>query len=161
MKLYKTQFLLACLVLFEKKLGEVYSQYVTCLSEMLVAGEGDDILSYKREWMEEVNRGGLFPVSDNTFHLFIQMEKCVRIHLPEYLRSKPKGSFQQRVHDKIIDNEDVQFYWVLLSQDIENSDDSLTLLTEIVKLCVMIRGLRHGWKFIKTERIKTHQSQQV
>lgn len=107
---------------------EVYSQYVTCLSEMSVAGEGDDILSYTREWMEKVNRGGLFPVNDNTVHLFIQIEKCVRIHLPKYLRSKPKVSFQQRVYDKIIDNEDVQFYWVLLSQDIDNSDDSLLKL---------------------------------
>lgn len=30
---------------YEKKPGEVYSQYVACLSEMAVAGEGDDVLS--------------------------------------------------------------------------------------------------------------------
>lgn len=46
----------------------------------------------------------------------------MRTHLPKYLLTKSKGSFQQSVYDKIIDNEDVQFYWVLLSQDIENSD---------------------------------------
>lgn len=125
---------------YEKKSGEVYRQYVTCLGEMAVAGEGDDILSYTRKWMEKVNRGGLFPINDDTFHLFIEIEKCVRIHLPNYLHTKPKGSFQQSVHDKIVDNEDVQFHWVLLSQDIEDSDDSVTLLTEIVKLCVTIRG---------------------
>ena len=39
---------------------------------------------------------------------------------------------------KIIQSEDVQFYWTLLSQDIDDPDDSLHLLTEIVKL--MIRG---------------------
>jgi hypothetical protein len=31
---------------YEHKSGEVYDQYVCGLGEMVVAGEGDDILSY-------------------------------------------------------------------------------------------------------------------
>ena len=88
--------------------------------------------------MEMVNRGGLFPINDNSFHLFIEIEKCVRIYLPEHL--KKSKSFKDSVHNKIIKNENVQFYWTLLSQDIERPDESLLLLTDIVTLWVTIRG---------------------
>ena len=37
-------------------------------------------------------------------------------------------------------NEDVQFHWVLLSQDIDDPQNGEALLVEIVKLWVTIRG---------------------
>ena len=143
------------LQIYEKRSSIVYDQYTTCLSEMAVNGEGSDVLSYTRKWMEMVNRGGLFPINDNSFHLFI--EKCVRIYLPEHLKKSKSGndSFKDSVHNKIIKNENVQFYWTLLSQDIERPDESLLLLTDIVTLWVTIRGYHHGWKCIKTLKKQT------
>lgn len=81
---YVIRKLLKC---YEKKSGVVYSQYTTCLGEMAVSdlGEGDDVLSYTRRWMDQVNRGGLFPLNDSSFHLFIAIEKCVRTYLPKHL----------------------------------------------------------------------------
>jgi len=101
---------------YEKKPGEIYSQYVACLGEMAVEGEGDDILSYTRRWMELVNRGGLFPLND-------EIERCVRRFLPKHFLS-PQNSFQESVLSKIIENDDVQFYWTLLSQDIKDASNS-------------------------------------
>lgn len=94
---------------------------------MAVASEGGDVLSYTRKWMDLVNRGGLFPLNDNSFHLFIEIEKCVRVFLHKHLtKSKSdKESFQRSVQDRVIENEDIQFYWTLLSQDIENPHDSV------------------------------------
>ena len=102
------------LQVYEKRSSIVYDQYTTCLSEMAVDGEGSDVLSYTRKWMEMVNCGGLFPINDNSFHLFIEIEKCVRIYLPEHLKKSKSGnySFKDSVHNK---NENVQFYWTLLS----------------------------------------------
>ena len=126
-----------------KKVTIRYDQYTTCLSEMAVDGEGSDVLSYTRKWMEMVNRGGLFPINDNSFHLFIEIEKCVRIYLPEHLKKSKSGnySFKDSVHNKIIKNENVQLYWTLLSQDIERPEESLLLLTDIVTLWVTIRSV--------------------
>ena len=61
------------------------------------------------------------------------------LYLPEHLKKSKSGndSFKDSVHNK---NENVQFYWTLLSQDIERPDDSLLLLTDIVTLWVTIRG---------------------
>ena len=44
---------------------------------MAVEGEGDDILTYTKKWFNQVNRGGLFPINDNTFSFFVEVEKCV------------------------------------------------------------------------------------
>ena len=95
---------------YEKKSGEVHDQFVICLSEMAVEGEGSDLLYYTKKWMEIVNRGGLFPVNDDSFQLFVEIEKCVRVYLPKHLKSKSGNDlFHQNVHEKIIQSEDVQF----------------------------------------------------
>lgn len=44
----------------ETRQGNVSSQYVQCLGDMAVEGEGSDVLLYTCKWLE-VNRGGLFP----------------------------------------------------------------------------------------------------
>ena len=86
---------------YEKKSGEVHDQHVICLSEMAVEGEGSDLLSYTRKWMEIVNRGGLFPINDDSFQLFVEIEKCVRVYLPKHLKSKAGiDLFRQNVHEK-------------------------------------------------------------
>ena len=43
----------------------MYRQYCDCLGEMAVEGEGDDVLTYTRNWIDKVNRGGLYPINDN------------------------------------------------------------------------------------------------
>ena len=49
-----------------------------------------------------------------------------------------KASFKKSVLDVMVKNENVQFYWTSLSQDIENPENSEALLTEIVHLWVTI-----------------------
>ena len=51
-----------------------------------------------------------------------------------------KASFKKSVLEVIVRNENVQFYWTLLSQDIEKPENSEALLTEIVHFWVTIQG---------------------
>ena len=126
---------------YEKKSGEVSSQYVQCLGDMSVEGEGSDVLSYTRRWLEQVNRGGLFPLNDSTFTFFAAVEKQVRSRLPKHaIKPSSKEKFKTAVIDGVVQDEDVQFYWALVSQDIDNPQDVEVLLTEIVKLWVTVRG---------------------
>ena len=155
------------LLRYEKMFGDVYNQYITCLGEMAVAGEGegDSLLSYTTKWMDTVNRGGLYPLNDETFHLFIEIEKCVQTYLPKYLaqsKTSDKELYIRNIHDKILENEDVQFHWTLLSQDIESAEDSHCLLSEVVKLFVTVRGFAivGSWMEIykSKEKINTQKS---
>ncbi len=63
------------------------------------------------------------------------------VFLPKHLiKSKPnKKLFLRSVQDRVIENEDIQFYWTLLSQDIENPDDSVAALCDAEQLWVTIR----------------------
>ena len=126
---------------YEKKHGDVAQQYVTCLNEMAVEGEGTDLLVYTKHWLELVNRGRLFPLSDEAFRFFIEIELCVRTYLPhQLLKTHSEIDFTKNVHDKVFSDEDVQFHWTLLSQNIQDSDSSDVLLKEIIKLWITIRG---------------------
>ena len=131
----------ALLKKYETRHGEAYSQYVQCLGDMAVEGEGDDVLSYTRKWFDLVNRGGLFPLNESTFTLFIAIESRVRVILPQHvIGHSDKETFRRAVINQVVQDENVQFRWSLLSQDINKPEDAETLLTEIVTLWVTIRG---------------------
>ena len=129
---------------YEKKMGEneVYSQFIDCLGEMAVEGEGDDVLTYTRKWFELVNRGGLYPLNDEAFTLFANIEICVQTLLPKYMvtSDSQKESFHKSVHDKVLKNDDVLFHWTLLSQEIDDPEDAEILLKDLISLWVTVRG---------------------
>ena len=132
----------ALLKKYEVKCGDKYSDFVQCLGDMAIEGEGSDVLTYTTKWLDQVNRGGLFPLNNNSFSFFVEVEKIVRVLLPKYVihTDNDKVTFQKLLLDKIIKNDEVQFYWALLSQDINDQQSSESLLTEIVTLWVTIRG---------------------
>ena len=127
---------------YEKKIGEVYRQYCDCLGEMAVEGEGDDVQTYTRNWIDKVNRGGLYPINDSSFQLFVEIEKKVRVYLTKHLRNRESNMelLQQNVIEKVVGCDDVQFQWSLLSVNIENAEDEQLVIQDIVKLWVTIRG---------------------
>lgn len=119
-----------------KKDTESAAQSVECLSHMAVDGEEADFYAYTREWVQAVDRGGLFHINDPTFFFFRSVEMATQALLPNHLRNSSTISLQQ----KITKDEDVQFYWSMVSVDIEDETESLKLLQSIVELWVKIRG---------------------
>lgn len=70
---------------YEKSKSEVASQFVVYLGNMAVEGEGGDVLTYTRKWIQKVNRDGFYPLSDESFTLFAYKENCVRELLPKHV----------------------------------------------------------------------------
>ena len=140
----------------------MYSQYVQCLGDMAVEGEGDEFATYSRRWFDQVNRGGLFPLNEKTFTLLVEIEKCVRVVLPKHIiqGDSDKATYKKSVLDVIVNNEDVQFYWVLLSQDID-VEHAEALLTEIVNLWLTIRGFAMAASWMGEIYVKQLKSQLV
>ena len=131
----------ALLKRFERNIGKKYDHFYECLGEMAVVSETSDFLEYTKEWISKVNRGGLFPLNDMTFLMFVAIEKQVRCLLPGHLlQSSASDEFQKNVIGKIVSNDDVQWQWTLISQLIDSEEDAVWLLGEIVKLYVTIRG---------------------
>ena len=48
----------------------------------------DNFLDYTKEWIDKVNRGGLFPLNDSTYLFFVTVEKEVRLILPGHMHGK-------------------------------------------------------------------------
>ena len=115
-----------------------YEQCIECLREMAVAGDSSDFLQYTREWISKVNRGGLFPLNDQTFLQFTEIEKSTRTFLASHIVNRK--STLEDIIKKIEGNKDVQFHWTLILQSIHTKEEADWLLQEIVKLYMSIRG---------------------
>ena len=50
------------------------AEFVECLDSMNVKGMSYSCLDYTREWIDKVNRGGLFYVHNNAYNIFISIE---------------------------------------------------------------------------------------
>ena len=101
---------------------------------MAVEGEGDDVITYTRNWIDKVNRGGLYPINDSSFQLFVEIEKKVRAYLTKHLRNRESNMelLQQNVIEKVVGCDDVQFQWSLRTVNIENAEDEQLVLQDIV-----------------------------
>ena len=121
---------------YEKKSGKKFEEYVECLGSMAVESDFGDFLDYTKDWIDRVNRGGLFPLNDITFEFFVAVERRVKGILPDYVTgiSKSKEDFQVQVLDTIVADDNIKWHWTLLSQCIDSEDHAIELLREIVKL---------------------------
>lgn len=127
--------------------------YVECLRSMAVVEADSDFLSYTKKWMETVNRGGLFPLNDETFHLFIEIEKIVRTLLPKHMVQVSASSTStgpESVIESVLQNDDVQFKWSLLAYNFDADDEAQELLREIIKLWITIRGFSTAAMWMET-----------
>ena len=41
--------------------------------------DADDFLAYTRAWIDKVNRGGLFSLSDDSFRFFVYMKRKLSV----------------------------------------------------------------------------------
>ena len=73
--------------------------------------------------MDRINRGGLFDVSDEVYHLFLAIELAMREKLTEHLKRSvtlPESSEgKSAIVEFVTSDSDVQFHWSIVSIDIE------------------------------------------
>ena len=57
--------------------------------------EHDDLLSYTKEWINKVDRGGLFPINEKSFIFFLTIEKQVQVLLPQHMTASTSTSSRE------------------------------------------------------------------
>ncbi len=124
---------------FQKMSTETAAHFVECLGSMASSGDVSSYYLYTLEWMTNIDRGGLFHVSDTTFNLFKAIEIQTQALLPQHIISKPTPSKGKLLKD-VLEDDDVQFWWSMLAIDIKKESEADDLLHEIVSLWVTIRG---------------------
>ena len=129
-----------------KQHGDRAAEFVDCIDSMNVKGVASSCLDYTREWVDKVNRGGLFCVGDDAYNLFVSIEIAMQSALINHIRSSYKMSVEEShskkemIVEAVMKEEEVQHYWRILSIDISTEKDALELLRDIVELWLTIRG---------------------
>ena len=108
----------------------------------------DDASDDTENWTSMIDRGGLFHVSETTYTLFHAMEEEVCDHLRKTPAHKITDGFKQKLLSSIASNEDVLFYWSMLSADADE-EDAQTLLKMIIELWTTIRGFAYVSSWIE------------
>ena len=71
--------------------------------------DADDVLAKTRAWIDKVNRGGLFSLSDDSFRFFVCVEKEVKRLLPTFMVKSNTDShaFKEDNVKRIMHSDDV------------------------------------------------------
>ena len=123
---------------YKKENSSKAGEFVECLTHMAVEGPESNFYDYTKMWIKLVDRGGLYHVSDNCYLFFHAMELKTRNLLPQHLQNPSKS--KDLLIQELLGDEDVQFFWSMLSIDISDPDAALELLQDVAKLWITIRG---------------------
>ena len=120
------------------------ANFAECLIKMAVSGDETSLLQYTVTSTKLINRGNLFEISDSTFLFFQQVELIVQNKLKFALQSSTHHMNDVQVKDDIFNSvleaENVQLCWSILSADICKQEHCDELLREIVDMWIAIRG---------------------
>ena len=88
-----------------------------------LSGDGEDC-GTAEEWTNLVDRGGLFHVNEITYALFISLENEIRDCLKSLSTgvAGPSSDRQTTITQRLVNNDDVQFYWCMIAANFEVDD---------------------------------------
>jgi len=92
--------------------------FVECIDHMRADGPTSSLLEYTREFVDKVNRGELFDVSDEAYYLLIAIETAMRDRLTSHLQSSfsltpaESQSEKKAIVDHVLSDCDVQLHAV-------------------------------------------------
>jgi len=115
--------------------------------DLLDSSDDADTETSFEDWLNTVDRGGLWRVSDTTYMVFQSMEEVVREHFRKAnMCILSSSATKDLLISRITTDEDVQFNWCLAAAAFGETEEKI-LLEMIIKLWVTIRGFSFvsGW----------------
>ena len=126
------------------------------LSLMTMVKEKYDTTSGPCEvWTDLIDQGGLWHIQENTHSFCLCLEE-VCVHLQSLLTETNK---KEEIIQDLIDNENVQFYWLIVGADFEE-DNEAVLLRRIVELFVMMSGFSYASAWLEKYKQGTKKGTQ-
>ena len=116
---------------------------------------GGDYLSYTKTWIEKVNRGGLFLISDDTHLLFQAMEYATRSCLSLKPTIPHLNLDKEKAIKTILEDPDVEFHWSHLTGSHEERVCT-ELIQRIIGQWLTIRGFSSAAAFMEDYKHAQH-----
>ena len=123
------------------------AELMRCIEGLLKAKDDEGEESSSAEWVNEVDRGGLWHVEEGTCMLFAAMEEEVREHFQVGGMEVGKR-YRQRLIDAVCNNEDVLFHWCMLTAESEETH-AQTVFEMLVSMWITVRGFAFASGFVE------------
>ena len=115
---------------------------------LLKDNEEEAVASSAADWVNEVDRGGLWKVQEGTYMQFASMEEEVREHFQTGRVRHMKDGFKERVSVVMSTNDEVLFHWCMLTAEIEEVHAQV-VLDMLITLWITIRGFSFASAFLE------------
>ena len=112
-------------------------ELVLCLVE-LCEDDGTDV-DASADWTKAISRGGIKLVNNKTYHFFHAVEMNVRRHFSKTSAPTLSAGSKAELVESITTDEDVLFYWSIISAEWEEKEEQI-LLRMLIDLWVTVRG---------------------
>ena len=124
------------------------TELTKCVMGLLKDNEEEAVASSAADWVNEVDRGGLWKVQEGTYMLFASMEEEVREHFQTGHVRHMKDGFKERVSIAVSTNDEVLFHWCMLTAEIEEVHAQV-VLDMLITLWITIRGFSFASAFLE------------
>lgn len=102
-------------------------------------GNGVGNQDTSEDWLDTIDRGGLWHVVDDVFFLFCFIEEEIREELAAITAATWKDEHKRALLDNLKKSEDILFHWTTLTCELD-TESAEKLLDMILELYVTIRG---------------------
>ena len=127
----------------ERGSHQLKEELILCLEEM--CDDTDNDCSASTDWTKHVNRGGLKVVNSKACHFLLSVETRLRQFLCVTEAPNITDGSKQTLVEHISCDEDVLFFWSILSAEWEEEEER-TLFTMIIEMWITI----HGFSFARS-----------
>ena len=121
----------------EKGSHPLKEELVLCLVE-LCEDDGTDV-DASADWTKAISRGGIKLVNNKTYPFFHAVEMNVRRHFSKTSAPTLSAGSKAALVESIATDEDVLFYWSIISAEWEEKEEQI-LLRMIIDLWMTVRG---------------------
>lgn len=104
-----------------------------------LSGDESDEREGTEQWLNAIDRGGLWHVNDDTFTVFCIVEEEARQHFKKENADCIHAGSKQILIERILCNEELLFFWSMLASRVDD-DIGRKVLDMLVRLYITIRG---------------------
>ncbi len=97
------------------------------------------------QWVNAIDRGGLWHVNDDTYTIFCIAEEECRQHFKVEDADRKHARARKILYDKIMNNEDLMFHWAMLSSRVDD-EVGMRVLGMLMNMYITI----HGFSFARS-----------
>ena len=102
-------------------------ELILCLMSLTKDGQFTEANGTDEEWLNAIDRRGLWHIHENTYSLFYALEVQIQTQLKSLSRIRVTSSRKSTMIKEVVQSDDIQFYWIICKADFNIDDEQVCL----------------------------------